>query len=181
MAQYVGRENGTRHFPRWSLPRATAWLEGQRKNESGLHPAMMHPGLAVWDKKGVRKKRWQRRRTFLGKQELVEQFRGRQRLASTASAAAWRWWWQWGQPGCQHQRGLTQAQPLAQSSLPIELANWLGKQLLINCQTYFSWVARAASPGTFTKQSIWQMLLEKRKEAQVSQHYNRDQHLLPAP
>lgn len=56
------RENGTRHFPRWSSPRGIACLESQRENVSVHHPTMVLPGWPCslgdkgYDKSDHRKK-----------------------------------------------------------------------------------------------------------------------------
>lgn len=71
------REKGARHFPRWILPWATAWLERQRGKRVSSLPQDGTPWLTTcsgrwrgWIKEMADKK------AFLEKQELMQQFQG---------------------------------------------------------------------------------------------------------
>lgn len=123
------------------------------------------PWCSLVDRSGRRrgeKKRWQRRRTFLGKQELGEQFQGQTKTCQRSKCHCLMLMVAMRTSGLSAPAWADTGPATGSYSLPIELENWLGKQFLINCQMYFFWVARAASPGIFTKQSLQQMLLGKR-------------------
>lgn len=141
------RENGTRHFPRWSSPRGIACLESQRENVSALHPTMALPGwpCSLGDK-GYEKSDGRNKEPSQESRSLRSSSRDRQRLASTASASCpflrpptgphlcWCWCRGKGHLGCQHQHRVAWAQGLARPSLSIGFANSLGKLFLINCE-----------------------------------------------